>query len=206
MASEAIEPDDAPTDTALARVATLVRHQYQQQAKVVALERDLKDAAAALRTTSEKDLPEAMAACGLSPPTHQTIAGLDVDLSEKYRCGQLEYPSTAKQRRSAEDDTPRARDPLAALSWLESEGHGDLEKRTITVTLPRDSEETARELMEMIRRHRAANEFEVLHRRVVWWNTLAKFASEQVEQGEDIPLDLLGVHRVIRAKVSRRKE
>lgn len=204
MASEAIEPDDAPTDTALARVATLVRHQYQQQAKVAALERDLKEAAAALRVTSEKDLPEAMAACGLSPPTKQLIAGLDVDLSEKYRCGQLEYPSTARQRK--DDDTPRARDPLAALSWLEGEGHGDLEKRTITVTLPRDSEETARELMEMIRGHRAANEFEVLHRRVVWWNTLAKFASEQVEQGYDPPLDLLGVQRVVRAKVSRRKD
>lgn len=192
-------------DSALARVATLVRQTHQAQRAVAQLEGDLALARAVLRDLSERDLPAALLECDYLPPTRAVVSGLAVDLDEKYRCGQLEYPPSPSSRRR-DDDAPRARDPEAALGWLEENGHGDLEKHQVTVTLGRGCDAVAAELVEVLRRHPAANSFEVAHRRVVWWNTLAAFAREQVGQGGDPPLDLLGVRRVVRAKVSVPRE
>lgn len=198
-------PSADTTDSALRHVADLVRRLHRTQMRVSQLEADLKDANAEKRDLSERQLPRAMAECDMVAPTKMVISGLTVNLAEKYRCGQLESPPSANRRRD-DNDAPRAKDPAAAFAWIEAEGHGDLEKRQIVVTLGRDSEATADELVETIRRHPAANSFELMHKRIIPWNTLAGFAAEQVEQGYDPPLELLGIQRVVQARVGVPKE
>lgn len=199
------EDRSTPSDATLARVAQLVLQTRQQQVRVAQLETDLHEARASLRALSEHDLPQALVEVDYLPPTKTTIAGYPIVFEEKMRCGQLEHPASARARK-ADDDVPRAKDPLAAFAYIDENGHGDIVRNQITLTFPKDSEELVNEIYELLRAHRGANVFEMMRRRVVYWNVLAKLATELVEQGYDPPLDVLGVQQVRRVKVSSPKK
>src|SRR5215469_10591198 len=148
----------APTDDSLRKLATAIRQLRNADRTVAQLEADLQDAQRAYRHLSEVALPALMAECDMAPPTKTVISGLPVVYDEKYRCGQLEWPASPR-RRDREGDAPRSKDPLAGFQWLEAAGHADIGKNQITVTLGKDSEELAGQLMEMLRSHPAANSF-----------------------------------------------
>lgn len=178
--------DDAPqpTDTDLTTVSVLVARLASQQAEVDRLEAELKAARAALTQTAELDLPEALIAVGHLPPTKTTIGGHKVEFTEKFRCGQLDSQGNPE-----------------GMAWLESNGHADLAKHTVTVSIPRGEDDVARDIVDRLRQHPAANTFKIDNRAVVPWNTLAGFSKELCDQGVDVPLETLRVQRVRSAKV-----
>lgn len=190
-----------PQDTDLTRLAALVEETIQAKREADELEEKWKAAKGRLYTLEYDTLPKALISCGYKPPTKITISGHPVELTDKFRCGQLEYPPLRQQRAGEDDDRPRAKDPKAALDWLDENGHGDIIRNQVVVTLQPGSNEEARELLDLVKTHRASNQFEIVHKRVVPWNTLAAHAREITREGGLAPLEKLGVRQERAAKV-----
>jgi hypothetical protein len=192
-----IEGFPDPTDAELKRISELVEKQFNLQLDAECLEARLKLTKQALRNVAERELPEAATSCGVR--TFTTNDGLKLKVQDTFRCAQLDDAPDEEGKR------PRS-ERLDALSWLQDHGHGDLAKRVVTVTLGSDSQDTALELIRLIRSHPKGNQFIVDHRRAVPWNSLSSFARGQVRDGYDPPLETLGVSRVAVAKVTRERE
>lgn len=188
-------------DRSLSYMVDLVRRAGEQRRLVTQLEAELVKARAILQALEEKRLPEALAEVGMVPPTRSIISGLPVVLDAKYRCGQLEWPlSPAASRRRADSITTSPHDPRAAIEWFDAE-YPAIPRRQIVASFGKDSFEAAEELFQAIKTHRCANQASIRLSRVIPWNVLAAFAKEQIDQGYDPPLELLGVRRVVRARV-----
>jgi hypothetical protein len=183
----------------LTSVAKLAAEQLVAEEKVAKLESELKAAKAALAHIQTNLLPSTMMTLGLLDYT--LLDGSKVAVREHFRCPQLD---------DGPDDEKGEKRPLSerleALGWLEGAGHGDLAKRVVTVTLGADANELADELITLLRSHRAGNKLLIDQRRTVPWNRLAAFAREQLGQGEDIPLDVLGVSVQRSSKITQAKE
>ena len=85
----------------------------------------------------------------------------------------------------------------AAFNWLDTNGHGDLIKTQVTISLPREARAQAAKLIKQL---------EAYHPEVkqsVHPGTLTAWLREQVESGEDLPpLDVIGgtVGQVVKLK------
>lgn len=193
-----LEAAPEPTDADLSRVASLVRLQVKLEDEEAELDAALKRKREELQLVRERDLPNAMAECGVTE--FAVEGGYKVAEKLTYRCGQL-------------DDSPDKTDGkgrpleerLEALNWLDLEGHGDLAKHVITVSLGRGQEALVDQIMEYLRSLRS-NSLSVKRVRAVVWGTLAAFAREQDAAMNEPPLDLLGVSKVHVAKITRPKE
>ncbi len=176
-----------PTDTELRSVAELAAKQRAAAGRVARLEEELKRAKEHLRLLAEDELPKAMVACGYAPGDKNiSVAGLKLALEDKFRCGQLDE-----------------RNP-EGLGWV-NENQPDIAKRVLTVTLGRDSEDVAVELIGLLRTHRLGNQLNIAQQCLVPWSTLASFSREQIAHGVDLPLPLLGVTRLLVAKVTAKE-
>jgi hypothetical protein len=178
-----VEPAPPPTDAELSRVAALAERQQVEEAEAERLTGLLQRALAALRQTREVDLPEALRAVGMSE--FSLLDGTRVKLEDKLIGTKL--VSTE------------------GLRWVEDHGGASMIKTTITVEMDRGDLVEARGLLAELKRHRLANSFKKLDlSEYVHQATSAAFARELLEQGEDPPLDTLGVYRVVQTIVGER--
>lgn len=166
-------------DNSLGAIRALAQEQKEAEAEVARCETALQKAKDNLRTISEQKLPELMDELGI--PEFKTADGLKVTIKETIR---------ASMGRS-EDEKERA------LNWLDEHGHGALIKRTIEVPFARGKDEEARKLRDNLRGEGLRATFQ----RKVESSTLRSFVSEQLESGEDIPLDIFKVVRDRKSKV-----
>lgn len=185
----------APPDAALNLVATTARRQLALEDEIAEQEERLKKLKSDLQIVSEIDLPQAMHAAGCADFTLRDGGKVKIEL--KYRCGQLDdAPDDPKRRPLSER--------LEALAWLEDNGHGDLARNVITVTIGRDQDELIEGIMQYLSAQRS-NSMEVKRARTVVWNTLSSFVKEQDRAMEEPPFELLGVSKVNVAKITRPK-
>jgi hypothetical protein len=194
-----------PTDAELSSVASLVDLLVQLDGQVEEAEDRLKRLKARQREVAEQHLPRAMESCGERGVSSWTLgSGEKVQLSTKYRCGQLDDAPDELKKAGSRPIGQR----LEALRWLEESGHGDLVRRTIVITLGKGSEEAEREILSHFQSLRL-NSGKVTTSNVVSWNTLAGFVRSLEVEAEasgdpsQIPLDLLGVTKVKVAEVKR---
>lgn len=172
-----------PTDAALGRIAALAMRQRSEEREAMALTAQLQAALARLRQTREVDLPEAMRAVGMSK--FALTDGTEVKIEDKLTGAKLTSPP--------------------ALAWVDEHGGSSLIKTTIALEMDRGDVEAAREILTELRQNKHANRFKRLElEESIHAMTIAKFAREMVEQGEDPPLELLGVHRRVAAIVGKR--
>jgi hypothetical protein len=197
----------SPSDAELSGVASLVELLVQLDRQVEEVEDRLKRLKARRRQVSEHHLPVAMDSCGERGVTSWTLgSGERVVLSTKYRCGQLDdSPDDPKK-----PDAKPAGQRLEALKWLEQSGHGDLVRRTIVITLGKDSTEAERQIVQHFDSLRL-NSGRITSSNVVPWNTLSGFVSDleakiqATGDLDELPLDLLGVSKVRVAEVKKPK-
>jgi len=160
----------------LSKLSQLAEKQAAAAAKVADLEAQLNAAREELRDIAERQVPELMDQIGIDE--FKTTTGLKIKIEETIRAS-----------------IPKAKAPLA-FAWLKNNGHGALIKRVVSVAFGRGEDEKADEL-----RQRLADEFEVDDNSSVHPSTLAAFVREKLRNGEEIPLDLFGVHRQRIAKI-----
>lgn len=202
----------ATSDGDLATAASLARRLLALYDEKAAAERRLREVSAAIEAVSQDDLPKALDACGWSTPSKGVIGGLPVRYGVKYQSGQLDDGPDKRERDGYGDDPRRPlEERLRALAWIEgvdrppAEQHGDIIKNAITVLLPKGQEALAGRIVDFLA-SLGSNSMTVDRRRVVLWNTLTSFVKRLDEQGDDPPLDLLGVRKLRVATVLREKE
>lgn len=162
----------------LSQLRELAEQQAAAAAEVSRLEAELNKAREAYRDLAERQVPELMDQIGI--PEFRTNSGLKIKIDETIRAS-----------------IPKAKAPLA-FAWLKANGHGSLIKRVVQVAFGKGEDERAEELRERL----AGEEFPVEDNASVHPSTLAAFVREKLRDGEEIPLDLFGVHRQRVSKIA----
>ncbi len=160
----------------LSQLTQLAERQAAASALVLDLEAQLNKAREDLRDIAEREVPELMDQIGIDE--FKTTSGLKIKIDETIRAS-----------------IPKAKAHLA-FAWLNANGHGAMIKRVVSVAFGRGEDDKADDL-----RGRLMDDFEVDDKSSVHPSTLAAFVREKLSEGEEVPLDLLGVHRQRVAKV-----
>lgn len=165
------------SDDDLGKLSRLIVACYEKEREVAEAEADLKLVKEAHKQISEHEIPELMDKLGIREFTTDT--GLKVAVKESLQ-GNI---SAANRQR--------------AHKWLEDHGYGGLIKRSIVVAFNREQQDEAAELMK-----RLAQEFpNVKDDTKVAAPTLKAWVRERMKAGEEVDMQLFGVHEVRQAKI-----
>lgn len=158
-------------------LAGLAEKQAELEYEMGVLEGEMKAKKVQHSKIADEMLPELMEELGLDK--FETKSGLKIDVSEKVRA------SISKANQSK------------AFAWLEEHDHGGLIKSEVKVTMAKGDVETAYVAMDALNKCGLMPEAKYS----VHPQTLGAWVREMLEEGEDIPLDILGVFRQRTAKV-----
>lgn len=164
-------------DNLLAQIAATARDIVEAREEVARREEALREANSHLRTLTEVVMVELMQEAGQTDI--KTADGTRVTIAEVYR-GQPKKENEAK-----------------AFQWLRDQGHGAILKNKITAELGRTEDEKAAAVMDSMREQGLQPSCKAS----VHWATLCSLVKELLEDGEQVPLDILGVHVHKAAKV-----
>lgn len=169
----------------LAAITAKANEQAAQEAKVAQLEEDLSAAKERLREINERELPDLMDAG--QQEDCKTSTGIRVRLLTKVRA------SIPKKNHAK------------ALAWLRSHGHGDMIKVQVVAEFGKNDVDLAQSFEERLESTVSsiaaemgrANDFTVNHKakQEVHTSTLSSWAAKSLEDGDEIPMELLGVFR-----------
>lgn len=99
------------------------------------------------------------------------------------------------------------KDSVPGLSWLDSNGFGDMAKSVFTVTFDKSQAKAIKAFREIVHDFADIHRMGVEEERTVHWKTLTAFVKEQIENYKRaIPLDLLGAIIIRRVEIKQRKE
>lgn len=160
----------------MARLAALADQQYETEMTIAALEADIQAARARLKELSEFEIPDLMDELGITEFT--TASGTTISVKEAIRCGNLSNPD--------------------GLAWLRENQQGGMIKSEVTVPFPKGGDEAARRLVLFLKANGFGGGKATQH---VHNGTLRAAIRTMLEDGEDVPLKLLGAYIQRTAKV-----
>ena len=174
----ASEFNDVTTD-GLKTVSSLAQEVSNWEGKVAELEEQLKTAKAKLLELTDRDLPDLMAEVGI---TNFTLAdGSKLEVKQTYG----------------------ARIPVmyrdAAFAWLKEKGHDDIIKNLVSVPFGRGEHSRATDFINLAQE----NGYVPDQKKEIHPQTLKAFVKEQLEKGQEVPMDLFGVFTGQRASIKR---
>lgn len=171
------KPAARPTGDKLGQLSRYVEIMRKYQSKVAQLEEELKEAKRALTQVEEESIPAYMEELGLKSIT--------LSDGSKVQINSVIYASIPADRHDE------------AMAWLVSNGHSDLIKLMVQGQFGKEQYETARAVSAYLNDAGA----EVSTKESVHPSTLRAFIKEQLEQGEDIPLDVFGARPINKAVI-----
>tara|TARA_R110000823_G_scaffold238260_1_gene363619 strand:- start:93 stop:635 length:543 start_codon:yes stop_codon:yes gene_type:complete len=163
----------------ISTVSNLCKQQIALEKRIADLESELKDSKREHRKVAEDLLPAALQEYGVTELKMED--GSEISVAPYYNA------SIAKDRTDE------------AFQWLIEAGHGSLIKNHVTAAFGRGEDNSAKDLL-------AELEQRGMQTQTKTWvepMTLKSFVKEQVEKGENLPYDLLGVYVGQRAKIRR---
>ena len=166
------------TDSELAMVSSLAEKQVELEVRIAKGEALLEQLKKEHREISEKALPAALQEVGLASVT--LTNGKKVTVKTEI------YASIPK-----DSSAP-------AFAWLRDHGHGALIKNIISTEFGKGEDEKAVEAAMLL----AEAGFTPSQKESVHPMTLKAFLKEQVEKGQDVPLDLFGAFVFNKSKVA----
>lgn len=170
---------EAPVSADLNGLSKLATELAGAEAEAARLEERLAQIKTRITDLAEKQIPEMMDSLGMAQ--FVTTTGFKIDVRKTIRAS---IPVGKREE---------------AMEWLDAHGHGGLIKRAITVSFSRDQEQEASNLQ-----YELADQFEnVKADRKVEPSTLRAFIADQLEAGEEVPLELFGAWEQRVARVSR---
>lgn len=159
------------SESDLSKLATLADKQIDLERQLAEAEATVKSSKRALAEIREVEIPELMDSLGMEE--FKTTSGLKIKVKENIRA------SISKANQAD------------AFAWLREHGHDALIKRELKVLFGKGEDAQAEETLEMLREA----ELQADDNASVHASTLAKFVREKLEAGEEVPMELLGVHR-----------
>lgn len=178
MNSMFAEDAKKPTEEGLAEVVELAKKQLELEAHLASLAEMVEKASSALKTLSEKTLPEKMNDMGLSE--------FKLENGYKIVIKKLYFGSISETN------------AIPAFEWLKKEGHDDIIKNKVQCDFGRGEEEKAAELVKLLQQH----EVQFESKKFVHPQTLKAFVKEQMAAGkEGFPTDLFGAFTLDKSSV-----
>jgi len=168
-----------PRDEQLLKLSKLAQQQIEAEDYVANLEEQLKKAKENQRFISEVQVPEMMSALGVD----------EFKLTSGFKITVKPWFSGKITDENAEE----------AYNWLEEHGHGSIVKHDMTVQVRM----TDSAKLERIKILAESLGLDIKEKFGVHYMTLSAFIKEQVNSGEEIPRELLGVTQGLRAKIGR---
>lgn len=170
---------EAPSvsDDDLATISALAQKQVREQAAVAKLENDLEAAKLRLKKVQEEELPAAMQEIGMSE--FKLSDGTKVSIKNDVYCT------------IPKDDGGRA------LNWLRGHNFGGLIKNQVIAEFGKGEDENALEVVQTLANMGVHAE----QKQTVHPQTLKAFVKEQMEKGNELPLDYFNAFTVAKAKV-----
>lgn len=169
----------APSEGQLSELETLVRGAVALEGQIDAFTQQLSTLKEELQTVTHTLIPGAMSSAGVEEFT--TTAGVKVSLKEFVR-GSL--PRDEDKRHNA-------------MLWLEQHGASDLFKHLIKCEFARGDKDTVNAIHDqLVELGVTFDQKEDVHPQ-----TLYAYVRERMRNGEEVPLDLLGLHAGRMAKV-----
>ena len=167
------------TTDGLKTVSSLAQEVSNWEGKVAELEEQLRTAKAKLLELTDRDLPDMMAEVSI---TNFTLAdGSKLEVKQTYG----------------------ARIPVAhrdaAFAWLKEKGHDDIIKNLVSVPFGRGEDSLATDFINLAQKNGYAPD----QKKEVHPQTLKAFVKEQLEKGQEVPMDLFGVFTGQRASIKR---
>ena len=158
------------SDKQLKTVSDLAKYQVALEDKIKAKEEELATLKDQFKQCSQTDLPEALAETGLT----------EIKLTDGSKITVMQFYNASIPKDRAEE----------AHAWLRAHDHGDLIKNTVSCDFGRGEDKQAQVLRESL----ANSGISFTDKIGVHPQTLKAFVREQVESGQTLPLDLLGVY------------
>lgn len=171
----------ASAEGELSQLSALAEQQKDAEDEVKRLTEELDKAKDVVRDFAERQVPELMDKIGIAE--FKTATGLTIEVAETIRAG------------ITVENGPKA------FAWLRDNDHSALIKRVLKLEFGKgqddDAEATLKEL--------EGKGLDVDDKTTVNPQTLGAFVREKLQAGEEIPLELLGVHRQRVAKIKLEK-
>lgn len=183
MVKDFAELSTETTDNSqLSDLNRLAEEQVKAEIALEEAQKVLNKAQQDLKEINERRLPEAMEAIGIKEFTTQN--GLKITIKDIVRAS---IPKNHAHE---------------ALEWLRTNGAESLIKNNVVMTFGRGQDEQVEKLVaEMLERF---GDQTVAHNEGVHAQTLSKYVRECLEEGKEIPLELLGVYQGKQSVVKRR--
>lgn len=156
----------------LAELQKLAELQAEAEAKVKRIEAELSAAQKVLSDLAERQVPELMDSIGIEEFTTRT--GLKISIKEVIRAS-----------------IPKANE-VRAFAWLRANGSGALIKRNIVASFGMGEDDQADHLLDIMQEEHIEG---VSDKQSVHPSTLSSFVTKRLEAGEELPIELFGVHR-----------
>lgn len=162
-------------DERLTELAKYVKKMLWWDQEIERINATLEHANNCRKQLSESMIPELAASLG--------IEGLTMDDGSKVKVEKF-YTGSISAERSAE-----------AFKWLREHGHDSLIKNQISLEFSKGQDEYVGKILALLNKNKVLNEIGVApaHKESVHYQTLKAFIKEQMEAGNDIPQETLGV-------------
>jgi len=174
---------DSSTMQRMMRMAAEV---IEAEETIESLEENLADLKRRLNHLKTVELPDLMAENGMSSFTHSD-SGRVIEVND-FVAGSL---------------TKKAEDRKAALDWLAANGAADMIKTEITVEFGKTEHNMAKDLFAKLK----ADGYFVDENEGIHAQTLLAFVREKMRNGEEVPLETLGLYagRVAKVKAAGKR-
>jgi hypothetical protein len=176
--------DSASNDDSMQRLVSMAREVIETERLVEELEENLSDLKKRLNKMKTVDLPDQMAECGLSE--FKTDTGFRISI-EDFVSGSL--PKDERKRD-------------AALKWLESNGAESLIKTEIALQFGKSEHNRALALVADL----ADKGYDVSSKMGIHPQTLIAHIKERLRNGDEVPLETLGLYAGRTAKIKGTKK
>lgn len=166
----------------LESVAVLAQNQVELEQDLAGAEEIVKKIKKDLYVLSSETIPEKMKALGLT--------AFEMDTGESLKVIKKVTASISEKNKTA------------AHKWLVKKGHGDIIKHTVTTKFSMGEESKAKALVKQL--NTKGLNYDV--KQAVHSQTLKAFVNEQLEKGNDIDTELLGVFEYNVTKIETPKK
>lgn len=175
--------DDQAADQSdvLGRISRLADEMHGLDKQIAEAELRVKKLVETHRQIAEEQLPELFEQVGMSELT--TLKGLPLKLKNKV------FTNISKGRKPT------------AIAWLDANGQGGMVKRCVIIDFDKTQEAKVKALLRLISRGWPNNRTEL----DVHASTVKAFVTKRLKDGEEIPLDIFGVHCVDVVEITSQK-
>lgn len=169
-----VQPEQAPAPKGLDAIVSMATEALKLEERLKVGAALMKELSEQLRLIVENDLPQAMDALELEE--FKLSNGRKITIAESF------HPNISGAHQEE------------AFQWLRDHGHDGIIKREVKVEFGKGEDKIANYLLRNLRRYKSLSENSIKDRENVHAQTLKAFVREMIESGEDIPMEVFGIH------------